>query len=44
MASIKRHFFASPFEMMLETVAFNHTNKGTKTLPNLVYNVKPGGK
>ena len=41
LASIKRHFFASPFEMMLEAVAHNEKNKDSKLLPNLSYNLKP---
>ena len=44
LASIKRHFFASPFEMMLETVRHNHENKDSRTLPNLSFTTKHDGK
>lgn len=44
LGTVKRHFFASSFEMMIDAVAFNHANKGSKQLPNLVYNIKAGGK
>lgn len=41
MASIKRHFFASPYEMMLEAIAHNEKSKETRMVPNLSYNLKP---
>ena len=39
-AAIKRHFFAAPYEMMLEAVADNDKNKAGKTLENLSYFIR----
>ena len=44
LASIKRHFFASPFEMMAETVKHNHETKDSRALPNLSFITKEDGK
>lgn len=41
MATIKRHFFASPYEMMLDAIAHNEKSKETRMVPNLSYNLKP---
>ena len=44
LASIKRHFFASPFEMMSETVKHNQETKSSNTLPNISFITKEDGK
>ena len=40
MASIKRHFFGSVFEIALETAKHNHENKDSKMIPNISFHTK----
>jgi predicted AlkP superfamily phosphohydrolase/phosphomutase len=40
LASIKRHFLASPFEMMLELIRANTADKGNRTIPNFSFYLK----
>ena len=42
MASIKRHFFASPFEMMLEAAHHNCNSPDHRRVPNLSYRTREG--
>lgn len=44
LASIKRHFLASPFEMMLEAAKANASNKGNRPVPNFSFFLKPEKK
>lgn len=43
-ASIKRHFMASPYEMMLEVIAANSKDKTSKAVGNLSFYTKGGKK
>ena len=40
LASIKRHFLASPFELMLETAKANANDKGNRSVPNFSFYIK----
>lgn len=40
LASIKRHFMSSPFEMILQAVESNHREKGNRKVNNLCYFTK----
>lgn len=44
LACIKRHFFASPFEMMLIAVKNNYENKTSDNIQNFCYYTKPDRK
>lgn len=44
LASIKRHFLASPFEMMLDAVRLNSADKGSRSLPNFSFYMKANRK
>ena len=43
-ASIKRHFLASPFEIMLEAAKLNAEDKGNRTVPNYSFYIKADKK
>jgi hypothetical protein len=44
LASIKRHFLASPFEIMIEAARLNATDKGNREVPRFSFYLKPDKK
>lgn len=44
LASVKRHFLASPFEIMLEAAKENAADKGNRVVPNFSFYLKPDRK
>jgi hypothetical protein len=44
LASVKRHFLASPFELMLEVARDNANDKGNRLVPNFSFYLKPDKK
>jgi hypothetical protein len=44
LASIKRHFLASPFEIMIEAARLNASDKGNRDVPKFSFYLKPERK
>ena len=44
LASVKRHFLASPFEIMLEAAKENANDKGNRTVPNFSFYIRENKK